>query len=115
MTDDSNNDEIQIDPKVARLVTALNNLAGISTNSSCGGHENPTCVSQVAENEWYVDFVLTPHQLAWQSLELIAIAQGEFMDSVELTVWHDGGVRFDLRGIDVTADEFADFIERSIE
>ena len=107
-------DEMQIDPKVARLVDVLNNLPGVSTNSSCGGHAETTNVSQCPENEWYVDFELVPHQMAWASLERIAMACGEFFSDdglVELKVWHDGCVRFDLRGVDVTADEFADALE----
>lgn len=105
--------EVQIDENIATLVATLNSLPGISTNSSCGGHENPG-PGQAPAGEWYVDFYLIPHQLAWQSLELVALTIGELQccgSTVELKVWHDGGVRFDLRGHDCDPNELAAMIE----
>ena len=104
--------EVQIDENIATLVATLNSLPGISTNSSCGGHENPG-PGQAPAGEWYVDFDLLPHQLAWQSLELIAFAIGELLccgSTIELKVWHDGGVRFDLRGYDCDPNELTEMI-----
>lgn len=112
---DVSKSKMKIDRKVARLVRVLNSLPGVSTFSSCGGHAKPTIVSQCPINEWYVNFSLLPHQMAWQSLELIASARCEFMSGdalVTLTVWHDAGVNFELSGVDVKADEFAAFIEQ---
>ena len=107
----------KIDRKVARLVKLLNSLPGVFTNSSCGGHAKQTNVSQCPANEWYVDFELTPHQMAWESLGLIALVATELSTdefSITLKVWHDGGIRFDLRGIDVPADDFASAVEQMI-
>lgn len=107
--DEQASDGLTIDENIANLVATLNGLAGIATNSSCGGHQNPS-PGQVRAGEWYIDFDLLPHQLAWQSLELIALAVGERLeegDEIRLTVWHDGGVRFDLRGYDSDPNELA--------
>lgn len=104
--------EIQIDENIAPLVAILNSLPGISTNSSCGGHENPT-PGQAVAGEWYVDFCLLPDKRGWQSLELIAFAVGELLNddgTIELTVWHNGGVRFDLRGCGSDPNELAQVI-----
>ncbi len=114
MADDNQqaSDESQIDENISPLVATLKGLPGITINSSYGGHENPT-PGQVAAGEWHVDFCLMPDQLGWQSLELIAFAVGELLSDdreIELTVWHDVGVRFDLRGYGGDPNELAQVI-----
>lgn len=72
----------ELDPPVSGLVRALNELPGLRTISSCGGHENPETEASRPADSWYVDLVLdtddwdadvwTPTAEAWVSLEFLA-------------------------------------------
>ena len=79
---------IRCDPKVKKLVKAINSYPGIQTIMSCGGHKKPNVThSQVPENEFYIEFGFTaicPAQEAWQSLNEIARSINEFA----IYEWH---------------------------
>jgi hypothetical protein len=65
----------EIDERVRRLVYVLNDLPGVSTRSSCGGHENPSG-SQVESDSFYVNFSIQmdgnrPSKKGWRSLGII--------------------------------------------
>lgn len=47
----------EIDLTIIPLVRALNDLPGIRTIESCGGHENPNVPWQKPLGSWYVTFV----------------------------------------------------------
>jgi hypothetical protein len=51
-------EETIIDPRLARLVAALNAIPGVRTYASCGGHAVPGA-GQVARDKFYVSFDLT--------------------------------------------------------
>lgn len=92
---------IDIDPAVRPLVDALNTLPGISTYSSCGGHENHR-PGQHAKGHFYVCFNVEegpmgrPLAMAWDSIALITRAAGATRATV--TMYYDGGINFELDG-----------------
>jgi len=63
--------------RVARLVRALDELPGVETYSSCGGHPTPLEDSQCPENEFFVCFNVTRDEPGWRALEYIAWAAAE--------------------------------------
>jgi 5-methylcytosine-specific restriction protein A len=69
-------DYAELDPPVVELVRVLNDLPGIFTVTSCGGHENPGRFGGTAD-QWWVTFQLdqaadlAPTRDAWLSLEWI--------------------------------------------
>lgn len=60
-----------VEPRVRRLVDALNNIAGIETFSSCGGHEDPD-PGQMPLGEFSVDFFITKTARGWEVLDELA-------------------------------------------
>jgi hypothetical protein len=66
----------ELDPPVVELVRVLNDLPGIYTIASCGGHANPGPCGGTAD-QWWVTFQLdqrddlAPTPEAWLSLEWI--------------------------------------------
>jgi hypothetical protein len=68
----------ELDPPVRWLVSFLNELPGIATLSSCGGHAG----GEAPADEWYVHLELepadaeseiaAPSERAWLSLEFVA-------------------------------------------
>lgn len=72
-----------LDPPIVALVRALNQLPGIYTGGSCGGHEEPVSPVSASANEWWIgfgleriahehEFVAVPTDEAWLSLEFLA-------------------------------------------
>ena len=104
-----------IDPSVKKLVDTLNSLPGVTTFSSCQGHENPE-IGQVHDDEFYVNFDIAHSGLGWSSFETIVKACN--IDDRDLSAgivpWYDDGVRWELRGSYVEKsdiDIFADLIK----
>lgn len=62
----------------------MNELPGISTCSSCGGHAQKTNTSQAAEGRFYVMFAVTGVR-GLKSLELLAGACSVFSPEPKLT------------------------------
>jgi hypothetical protein len=60
-----------IDLHILPLVRALNELEGIRTISSCGGHENPG-PSQYEAGSWYVKFEIAWDEAGRSTLEWLA-------------------------------------------
>jgi len=100
-----------IDANMRRLVKALNSIDGVDTYSSCGGHHDPT-PGQVPAGTWYVCFDVDDEYLfANQSIELITREAGEQLATVSL--YYDGGLRFELRGVDIDPDDVALALEQA--
>ena len=62
----------EIDPKIRRLVDALNAFDGVATLGSCGGHPEPLRGGQWPEGTWYVTFDLRRDTHGWRALEFLA-------------------------------------------
>jgi hypothetical protein len=61
-----------IDVNVRALVRVLNGFDGITTISSCGGHENPTSPVQWDAGTWQVSFEIDRSEDGWFALEFLA-------------------------------------------
>lgn len=62
-----------IDVNIRGLVDVLNQLPGISTLGSCGGHERPIDeIGQRPIGEWFVTFSASLKRGGWRSIELLA-------------------------------------------
>jgi hypothetical protein len=112
-------------------VNVHNDLPGVETFSSCGGHSPDACralkISQVPDGNWYVHFAVDESPGAWRSLASVARAT-QFVSStsdcdhadpagntgegepVVLQVFVDdtGALSFEIRGRGVAADVVAD-------
>lgn len=76
-----------LDRAVVPLVRVLNRFPGISTYTSCGGHEGPLMSSQCPAGLWYVDFHVDRSDEGWLSLEFFGwVAYDLAPDDVELQV-----------------------------
>ncbi len=65
--------EVELDENIARLVRACDRLPGLSTTSSCGGHENPDAQSgQQPFGQFYVSLCVTNWWEAWRGLTMLA-------------------------------------------
>jgi hypothetical protein len=77
----------EIDAPVRGLVRVLNRFPGISTYTSCGGHEEVSHDDQAPASCWYVDFLLARTDEGWISLEFFGwIAYEVAPDGVALEV-----------------------------
>lgn len=65
----------RIDPKMRRLVRALNSLPGIYTTGSCGGHRRPSICQEPADR-WYVVLHVDGRKGGEASLRIIAYVAG---------------------------------------
>ncbi len=95
---------MKIDKKVKRLVAALNQIPGVDTFSSCGGHENPT-LGQVPHGCFTVSLDIEQSAAGWRALERITWAIWETdPERIRLTTWPSGDtpdtLAFSLAGID---------------
>jgi len=79
-------EETAIDPRVARLVAALNAIPGVRTYASCGGHAVPGG-GQVARDKFYVSFDLARNHQGWRALGLIALSIDKMEASEKGNVW----------------------------
>jgi hypothetical protein len=61
-----------IDPKIRKLVRALNSFDAVFTIGSCGGHPPPLKGGQWADGTWYVKFNLEHNTRGWRALEFLA-------------------------------------------
>lgn len=61
-----------IDPRIRRLVRALNSFDAVFTIGSCGGHPPPLKGGQWAEGTWYVKFNVEHNARGWRALEFLA-------------------------------------------
>ena len=72
----------EMDAPVRRLVKVLNELPGVRTLSSCGGHETPLTADSLPPDQWHVTIVLEPAEpdadihvpstQAWLDFEFLA-------------------------------------------
>ena len=95
---------MNIDKRVANLVQTLNDIDGIETASSCGGHVCPE-LGQVNEYNFYVDFYLNDLSL----VEQLAFATDHL--DIKLVVWYDDGARWVIEG---SNDVDPDFIVQQL-
>lgn len=118
MTDDIIENVSEPDENVRDLLTVLESLPGVYTNSSCGGHREPTD-DQLNENEFYVDFCLDDEEPAsLASLTLLTYVCQEVSSpdgpTCLITPWYDEVLRFDLHGYDVTPETVADALRAQL-
>lgn len=98
MTDDVEINEIKIDENMHELLDVMNNLPGIYTFSSCGGHMHPS-EHQLREGEFYVCFDIDQDEsdMGLISLELLTAVCQEH--EAIITSWFDAGLHFELHGL----------------
>lgn len=102
--------DYEVDERIRKLVEAVN-AAGAITTSSCGGHRCPTA-GQVPKDEFVVDFYVPQCSEGWIALDILSRVVME-APYCELQVWHDCGLRFELRGYGgQDPDELAQAISR---
>jgi hypothetical protein len=77
----------ELDPPIVGLVRAINQLPGLYTTQSCGGHEEPLTPVSAPADEWWIgiglavvkrgeDLVPIPVDEAWVSFEFLAYVVG---------------------------------------
>ncbi len=110
-----------VDANIRDLVRALNEVPGLTTTSSCGGHKNPTFYQQPL-GTFQVTFDVEANELGFRALEIVTFAANEvelllqYMRRPErvhittvflnLEIRDRGGLAFDLRG-NVSPDHLA--------
>jgi hypothetical protein len=98
----------EVDANLVRLVDALNELPGVRTFSSCGGHEGQTNAGQCRPGEFYVNFDVPYNKLGWKALEYAVKAIDIFEQSsqrhqlVVLQPWLNPALCWQLKGHGVT-------------
>ena len=108
---------ISVDANVASLVLTINDLPGLSTRSSCGGHKKITNACQQKEGSWQVTVDIDRTSYSFDSIELITAAV-QILDAVGdvlLIPWTEGGpftLSFDLSG---NGKVSADHLDRQIK
>ena len=76
-----------MDASIVALVRAINQLPGLYTSGSCGGHEEPLTPVSAPADEWWIgielasvkrdkDLVEIPTDEAWLSLEFLTYVTG---------------------------------------
>lgn len=116
--------EESIDCRVARLVSALNEIPGVTTSSSCGGHKNPGPCSEPVES-FSITLDVPETSEGWRAIEVITLAVQSAMDNfysrnphhgARLVTWTDGGlgqgVLFEIRGERIHPNQIADCLEK---
>ncbi|REK18348.1 MAG: hypothetical protein DWQ37_04330 [Planctomycetota bacterium] len=67
--------EVELDDNIARLVRACDQLPGLSTTSSCGGHESPNAEhGQQPLGQFYVSLCVANWWEAWRGLTMLTAA-----------------------------------------
>src|SRR5664279_2559324 len=115
---------IPVDANVVALIDALNEINGVRTFASCGGHPDPTA-GQVGEGDFTVSLDFTEDASGWLAITVIALAikeaelKGGTANAVKLTPWTDNvvgaptfGLHFDLSGTRVSPALLAVSIRR---
>ena len=115
-----------VDARLKNLVIVLNSYPGIQTIMSCGGHKKPKIdLSQVPENEFYVEFgfkELYPSNEAWESLNKIAssisissLIEREYYREKGITLEVDKdentSIYFRIHGHDIEPDIITDILK----
>jgi len=115
----------EIDPSIVSLVFALNDLEGITTGASCGGHDDPDfSLGQSPSGQWSVIFLVDHTEDGWYSLTFLSYVCHElqksaayvsivtFVDDLFLTS-PEMALGLNLAGLDnVDPEEVAGTIER---
>ena len=86
--------DLEIDANMVELVDAINDIPGLSTFSSCGGHDNPTA-GQVAAGRFTVSIDVDLDDSGWRGLTLLSCAVREYIEALEddavcLSAWFNG-------------------------
>lgn len=68
---------VRMDSRIKPLVQMISSLPGITTHTSCGGHEKITDFSQCAKDEYLVGFTIDPDDFGLNSLGIITTAANE--------------------------------------
>ncbi|KKN20714.1 hypothetical protein LCGC14_0932860 [marine sediment metagenome] len=106
-----------VDQNIYRLVNAINDIEGVNTHSSCGGHKNKD-KSQVSEDMFNINFEVDYNKCGWKALEYIVMAiyrwNQNYSSQIALTPWIDGGLCFDMTGIHFT-DELIELFAGLVE
>src|SRR5579871_3295530 len=89
----------EIDARVRGLVEALDRLAGVTTFSSCGGHDEPVVLSQVRRPGWYIKFGIEPEPEAHDSLARIMAAVKAHEPDASVFPWWHGSDYPDYEGV----------------
>ncbi len=94
MSDDD--EKIQIERRVLALVRSLNDIPGVVTFTSCGGHPKPAKESHAPDGEFFVAFEVEPTARGWAALQRIAWGVAGASDAtdsgwIELTACWMGG------------------------
>ena len=98
---------LPIDKRVRRLVHTLNQIPGVSTYSSCGGHRNPS-LTQEAVGTFYVELIATSGLVGYRAIQGIIRAIDVFYPYMTLTPWLNGDlISWSLRGTRVSPDRVA--------
>lgn len=107
---------MNLDENMVNLVHAINMLHGITTFSSCGGHDNPN-VSQAPKNEWYVNFDVDIECGGYNSLRYLTQIVYSYLDPETITIstwWNgdddEGCLCFEIKGKNIDPDEVAEEI-----
>jgi len=104
---------LPIDKRVRRLVHTLNQIPGVSTYSSCGGHRNPS-LAQEAAGTFYVELIATSGLVGYRAIQSIIRAIDVFYPYLALTPWLNGDViSWSLRGTRVSPDRVARSVQRA--
>ena len=99
---------IELDPRVERLVKVMNDIPGVYTFSSCGGHEAPA-KDQVPRDQFNIGFDLEWTSHGFRALSLIQFAiqktSAGLGGNMKVTTWADpgdvynpGALHFELNG-----------------
>ena len=102
-----------LDKNIVPLVDALNDLPGMETLASCGGHEQPDEL-QCPVNEWFVSFQVERVKL--RGLHIILDVLAKHIDvGIKLTAHYDGNCSDDhfgarIYGTDIAPDFVADLL-----
>jgi hypothetical protein len=116
------NGDVAIDERVCRLVEVLNELPGIDTFSSCGGHDDHEHGGRCPADEFYVNFRVDVVRGGMAGLAVIAFAAGA-CENVGVNVWCNTAdpadaietLSFEIRGVEGTEPgELADCINNAL-
>jgi hypothetical protein len=116
------NGNVEIDERVCRLVETLNELPGINTFSSCGGHDDHDHSGRCPADEFYVSFGVDVVRGGMAGLAVIAFAAGA-CENVAVNVWCDTDdpadaidtLSFEIRGVEgAEPSDLADSINTAL-
>jgi hypothetical protein len=85
---------MEIDENMVELVEAINDIRGLSTFSSCGGHDSPKA-GQVEAGRFTVSFSADLGDAGWRGLTLLSCAVREYIGEIDadvvcLQAWFNG-------------------------